>query len=301
MVIPAQFLNQNFHEIFVYHFLKMEGKEYIISNSVDKNLKGFLYMKKITSIMFAAMAALYASSDSSVRKGADFAKHLDSIRFSDLRSMDSQELDDLQRNLEEEKMSDPYKNGRGAYKAKIDEWFGAIRDAREGNFKEVSDAIPERVRPVDGSRVINMFEVTEEQLKNNPDAAHRFYGELLDLTKSQSYKDQPRTRMQADKWLSWLDDHGYGQPQESAFDAHENTGLQRRGVVVERTNDYGGQRVTLPSGATYDLTKVYIKDGTQKAIWAPSNDTAKNESLYEVKTQTHARVDERVTQARSGR
>ncbi|CAO4836544.1 MAG: hypothetical protein CNLJKLNK_00564 [Holosporales bacterium] len=29
MVIPAQFLNQNFHEIFVYHFLKMEGKEYI--------------------------------------------------------------------------------------------------------------------------------------------------------------------------------------------------------------------------------------------------------------------------------
>ncbi|CAO5678259.1 MAG: hypothetical protein NEHIOOID_00888 [Holosporales bacterium] len=28
MVIPAQFLNQNFHEIFVYHFLKMESKEY---------------------------------------------------------------------------------------------------------------------------------------------------------------------------------------------------------------------------------------------------------------------------------
>ncbi|CAO4844765.1 MAG: hypothetical protein FADNKDHG_01330 [Holosporales bacterium] len=28
MVIPAQFLNQNFHEIFVYHFLKMKGNEY---------------------------------------------------------------------------------------------------------------------------------------------------------------------------------------------------------------------------------------------------------------------------------
>ncbi|CAO4847169.1 MAG: hypothetical protein CNLJKLNK_00375 [Holosporales bacterium] len=29
MVISAQFLNQNFHEIFAYHFLKIEGNEYI--------------------------------------------------------------------------------------------------------------------------------------------------------------------------------------------------------------------------------------------------------------------------------
>ncbi|CAO4846131.1 MAG: hypothetical protein CNLJKLNK_00420 [Holosporales bacterium] len=29
MIIPAQFLNQNFHEIFVYHFLKMEDNDYI--------------------------------------------------------------------------------------------------------------------------------------------------------------------------------------------------------------------------------------------------------------------------------
>lgn len=258
--------------------------------------------------MFAAMAALYASSDSPVRKGADFAKHLDSIRFSDLRSMDSQELDDLQRNLEEEKMSDPYKNGRGAYKAKIDEWFGAVKDARQGNFKEVSDAIPERVRPVDRSRVINMFEVTEEQLKNNPDAAHRFYRELLDLTKSQSYKDQRETRKQADKWLSWLEDHGYGQDQETAFDADENTGLQGRGVVVEKTNDYGGRGVTLPSGAKYDLRYVNLTRGGQKAIWTPSNDTARSEALNDRDSagaqsmeKTHARVDKMVPQARSGR
>ncbi|CAO5677389.1 MAG: hypothetical protein HEEMFOPI_01281 [Holosporales bacterium] len=45
MVIPAQFLNQNFHEIFVYLFLKMKGNEYIAG--YNKFISGILILNLV--------------------------------------------------------------------------------------------------------------------------------------------------------------------------------------------------------------------------------------------------------------
>ncbi|CAO4840737.1 MAG: hypothetical protein CNLJKLNK_00243 [Holosporales bacterium] len=61
MVIPAQFLNQNFHEIFVYHFLKMKGNEYrpFTERLKEKGKKSKVIvvavMHKILRIVFAIL------------------------------------------------------------------------------------------------------------------------------------------------------------------------------------------------------------------------------------------------------
>ncbi|MBP9753297.1 MAG: hypothetical protein KBD31_05805 [Proteobacteria bacterium] len=260
-------------------------------------------MKILTGMLLASIMVSHASSDD--QKNGAFASRLDSMRFSDLKRYDSDRLESLKNNLVAEKTSDPYLKGRGAYKAKVDAWLAAVNEAKAGNFSIKSDAIPERVRPMDGRKVINMFEVTESQLRDNPSAARRFYWELQDTKKSQSYKDQPRTKQQADKWINWLEDKGFGVDQQAAAStrapearassddarflgdrARDRTAdraparlQESEGPVVERTNDYGGKKVTFPNGAVYVLKWAYRVGGGQDAIWTPDNEIAKNEAL----------------------
>lgn len=167
-------------------------------------IKERIIMKKTFLISLVALAALNASSD--------FAHKLDKMNPTDLNEMNKDELKAFRTGLDAEKKSKAYTDGLGAYKGVIDNWDkdAKLRLDTGSNVENTSKAIPERMRPVAGKTVIDMFKVTAEALLANPDAMKRFARELQDTVKSPSYQMQPGTKAKADEWIAWLNENGVG-------------------------------------------------------------------------------------------
>ena len=216
-------------------------------------------MKNLTLISFLAISAVQASDN--------FRDTLDTMQPSDLNSMSPLELSDFKNKIRLQQQSSAYTNGHGHYKNMIDTWDGHIRSKDRGcTLPDSPDAIPMTYRPMAGKSVVNMFKVTKNQLSAHPDIARQFYKELMDTTKSDSYKSQANTKRVADQWIDWLEDNGFDRNASAAVPSsasHYDTGRSYHAAPSNLATQYNPPRSNDDDYNTYYW--VEYTDGDQLA------------------------------------